>query len=174
MNTEAVWNDFADGLHRYIRARVPSDADADDVLQDVFVKVLSREHQLREQERLAGWIFRIASNAVTDLHRQAQRPGVHLAEPADEMPVSEELATCVLPFIDALDEPYRSALRMTEIEGLTQIEAAERAGISISGMKSRVQRGRVKLRALFDSCCEIQLDARNRIVSYEPRCEGNC
>lgn len=67
-----------------------------------------------------------------------------------------------------LPSPYREALTLTELEGLTQKEAAEMIGISLSGMKSRVQRGRERLRTLFDECCEIGVDARGRAIACDP------
>ena len=78
----------------------------------------------------------------------------------------------VAPFIALLPSPYREALTLTELEGITQREAAAMVGISVSGMKSRVQRGRRELRALFEACCNIALDGRGRIISCEPRPDG--
>lgn len=68
-----------------------------------------------------------------------------------------------------LPPPYREALTLTELEGVTQREAARMLGVSVSGMKSRVQRGRERLRELFEECCEIALDARSRVVGCAPR-----
>lgn len=84
------------------------------------------------------------------------------------------LAQCVVPFIATLPSPYREALTLTEIEGLTQREAAAMLGVSLSGMKSRVQRGREKLRAVLKQCCEIALDARGRLIGFEPRAHNSC
>lgn len=176
MQTERVWHDFSEGVWRFIRARVESDADAEDVRQEVFLKVLGHHDRLRDDERLAGWVFRIASNAVVDHHR-GRRGGPELQPPQGQDlsdAAQEELAACVRPFVEMLAEPYREALTLTDLGGLTQAEAAARAGISVSGMKSRVQRGRAQLREMFDECCEVSLDARNGIVDYAPRCQGAC
>jgi RNA polymerase sigma-70 factor (ECF subfamily) len=83
--------------------------------------------------------------------------------------VEQELATHVAPFVASLPSPYRAALTLTELEGLTQKEAAEMLGVPLSTMKSRVQRGRERLREIFDACCEISLDARGSVVECEPR-----
>ena len=69
--------------------------------------------------------------------------------------------------------PYREAITLTELEGRTQREAAEMLGISLSGMKSRVQRGRAKLRAMLEACCEIAVDARGKVIACEPRAAGS-
>lgn len=87
------------------------------------------------------------------------------------------LASYVAPFVAMLASPYREALTLTELEGLTQKQAAEMLGISVSGMKTRVQRGRRELRRVLEDCCSIALDARGRVISCEPRADGkipNC
>jgi RNA polymerase sigma-70 factor (ECF subfamily) len=90
---------------------------------------------------------------------------------SDDNLVEQELATHVAPFVASLPSPYREALTLTELEGLTQKQAAEMLGIPLSTMKSRVQRGRERLREIFEACCEIALDARGHVVGCEPRPE---
>jgi RNA polymerase sigma-70 factor (ECF subfamily) len=75
-------------------------------------------------------------------------------------------------FVAALPSPYREAITLTELQGMTQKEAAAMLGISLSGMKSRVQRGRKQLQELLQACCEIALDPRGRVMSFEKRPEG--
>lgn len=80
-----------------------------------------------------------------------------------------ELAECVALFAARLRSPYREAITLTELEGMTQKDAAEMLGLSISGMKSRVQRGREQIRRMFEECCEISVDARGHVVDCTPR-----
>ena len=82
---------------------------------------------------------------------------------------SRALSACVSVFVARLPSPYREAVTLVELEGLTAREAAEMVGISVSGMKSRVQRGRAQLRQMFDECCEIALDARGKVTDFTPR-----
>jgi RNA polymerase sigma-70 factor (ECF subfamily) len=93
-------------------------------------------------------------------------------DPLDERLVEREVAGHVALFVSMLPSPYREALTLTELEGLTQKQAAEMIGISLSGMKSRVQRGRQKLRGALEDCCHIALDARRRVIACEPRPDG--
>lgn len=88
----------------------------------------------------------------------------------DDREASRALASCVSLFVARLPSPYREAVTLVELEGLTAREAAEMAGVSLSGMKSRVQRGRAQLRQLLDECCEIALDARGKVTDFTPRC----
>ena len=154
--------------------------DVDDVVQTVFVRIQRGLADLRDTDKLIAWAYQIARNAIVD---HARTTSARRYEPLDKvraatLPVSEDsdepasraaLAAIVGHFIEMLAEPYREALRQTELEGLTQAEAARRAGLSLPGMKSRVQRARAQLRELLEGCCDIELDARGAIVDVEPR-----
>jgi RNA polymerase sigma-70 factor (ECF subfamily) len=179
-STDAVWAAFADPVRQFIRRRVGDDADADDILQIVFAKIHAGLGELADSERLPAWIFRIARNAVIDhIRSRASGPvAVDLPDDVAEVrePVSavEELADCVRPLIDRLPEPYRHALTLTEIEGRTKRELADALGLSLSGAKSRVQRGREQLKASLLACCHVERDRHGRVIDYEPRpgCSG--
>lgn len=84
------------------------------------------------------------------------------------------LAAYRVSSIARLPSPYREALTLTEIEGFTQKAAADALGIPLSGMRSRVQRGREKLRELLDECCRIGVDCRGPVISCEPRDPSDC
>jgi RNA polymerase sigma-70 factor, ECF subfamily len=180
---QGAWKTIEDRLRPYVARRVASAADVDDVVQEVLVRLHDHLTSLRDGERFGGWVYRIASNAIVDLGRRRARDplargvpteGSDLAEGErdDSLRLVAELGECVAMFVARLPSPYREAITLTELEGLTQSDAAELLGISVSGMKSRVQRGREKLREMFDQCCEISVDCRGRVVGYEPR--GGC
>lgn len=165
-------------IRPFVERRVAAD-DVDDVLQEVLVRVHREFDSIDDDERFARWLHRVAANAIADHHRRrARRDRKHEAvasEPTDAAPEADDAATTFATFVtyavDSLPTPYREALHLTELDGLTMAEAAAREGLSVSGMKSRVQRGRRMLRELFEACCEIALDARGRIVEYAPRGE---
>jgi RNA polymerase sigma-70 factor (ECF subfamily) len=171
------WKDLDATLRPFVERRVAVAADVDDVLQEIFLRVQRGLAGLRDDERFGPWLFTIARTAIVDHHRRAPR---HIAATIanQEAPVEEEigsdfvereLAKYVAPFVASLPSPYREALTLTELEGIAQKEAADMMGVSLSAMKSRVQRGRVRLRDLFDACCKIALDARGRVIACEPR-----
>ncbi|MDP9359645.1 MAG: RNA polymerase sigma factor SigZ [Chloroflexota bacterium] len=184
---EAVWHALHDRLLRFIRARVEDDAAAEDILQEVFLRIHARIGSLRDEARLDGWVWQITRNAIADHHR-ARRRTVALPEalPAPEGGEAdvEEAARWLLPAvratIDALPEPYREALLATEFDGLSQQELATRAGISLSGAKSRVQRAREKLKRLLLECCHLAFDHRGGLIldRAQPLCAccagGSC
>lgn len=158
---DQVWRDWHTALRRYIRHRMPQAADADDVLHEVFLKIAAHLAGLREPGRLAGWLYRIADHAIAD-HYRSRRPWDALPEdlPAPERTADDTaaLAACLRPMIEALPETYRQAVLWSEIDGLSQREVAERLGLSLSGAKSRVQRGREKLRVMVLDCCHVEAD----------------
>lgn len=175
--TEAVWLALHDRLLRFVRARVADPATAEDVLQDVFVKIHARIDTLDDGDRLEAWVWQIVRNAIVDHHRR-WRPAAELPEQLaaldrvdDDDPgeTARQLVPCVQAAIDGLPEPYREALLLTEYGGLTQQALAERAGISLSGAKSRVQRARDRLKGVLLACCHVELDRRGGIVDYRPR-----
>jgi RNA polymerase sigma-70 factor (ECF subfamily) len=154
---------------------VATQSDVDDVLQEVFVRVHRGEAAVRDGERFGGWVHRIARHAVADhLRSRARHPvrsegDVETAVPDDESTLEAELGECVALFVARLPSPYREAITLTDLEGLTQKDAAEMLGLSVSGMKSRVQRGRDRIRQMFEQCCEISVDARGRVIECTVR-----
>ncbi len=175
---EAVWTEFADKLGRFIRARVADPATAEDILQDVFLKIHGRLDQLKDPAGLQSWLYLIARNAIID-HYRTRKPTSELdeslpAEPPAHDPELEGLKTAFHRMIYGLPPLYRDALVLTELEGLTQKELAGRLGISLSGAKSRVQRGRELLKHAMLDCCHLEFDRRGKIIDCTPRAKGNC
>jgi RNA polymerase sigma-70 factor (ECF subfamily) len=174
----APWQDVAAQLRPFLARRLAA-ADVDDVLQDVWLRVQRGLPGLRDEERFTSWLFQIARSAVAEHQRGRARHPVSggtsepvdlPAEPSsDDREAARSLACCVAIFVARLPSPYREAVTLVELEGLSVREAAEMASVSVSGMKSRVQRGRARLRELFDECCEIALDGRGKVIDYTPR-----
>ena len=143
---------------------------------------------LRDAERLHAWVYRTARNVIIDHYRSstawrelasgdtddlaaADAPDLSVDE---ERIALQELAMCLTPMLRQLQPAYREAVTLTDLEGITQAEAAERVGVSLSGMKSRVQRGRRQLKAVLEACCRVDLDHRGSIVGYKRREPDSC
>lgn len=192
--TEAVWARFRAVLLRFLRARLPSEADAEDVLQDVFVRIHEGRGHLAHPDRVQAWVFGIARRAVADFYRArgrrlddapeetAEPPGVAPVEAGvngrrSDHDVHEEVLSWLVPMVEALPEAYREAVRLADVEGLTQREVADRLGLSLSGAKSRVQRGRALLGEVLRACCEVEFGPDGRAVEYRrrsPQCGVGC
>jgi RNA polymerase sigma-70 factor (ECF subfamily) len=172
---EAIYSDFHNKLHNFIAARVPDPETAEDILQDVYLKIHAHIDGLRDSDRLESWIYQITRNAIIDYYRRA-RPQAELPEslasPLDEQPDAvSELATSVKGMLGCLPEKYRQALELTELQGLSQVELATRLDITVSGAKSRVQRARQKLKEAFLDCCHFEFDRLGQVVDYHPKCD---
>jgi len=178
---ESIWTEFASRLRNFIQSRVRNHAAAEDILQEVFLKIHRKLPTLRTDERLAAWIWRITRNSIVDHFR-----GQHLGEPLitevtsgleEEPTLLPDLTPCVRQFIGELAPHHREALFLTEWQGLTQEQLARRLGISLSGAKSRVQRARGLLKKLLLDCCQLDLDRRGNVLEMhrrKERCASAC
>jgi RNA polymerase sigma-70 factor, ECF subfamily len=179
-----LWETFASQLRGFIRSRVRDHAAAEDILQEVFLKIHQRLPALRSAEKAESWVYQIARNAVADYFRRAGTKNEAMEqqpEPASELPPAElpDLTPTIRRFVEQLPPDFRDALVATEWEGLTQADYAARRGLSLSGAKSRVQRARVELKKLLDDCCRFELDRRGNVLEAVPRradspCDGLC
>ena len=176
VTTENLWETFHAGLRRFILQRIPDEQSADDVLQETFLKIHTRIASLRDEDKLQSWMYQIARNAIADYYRQ-QKATVELPEalPVPDEPVFEDevikdLIPSVKAMVESLPATYREALILTEYEGLTQRELAQRLGLSFSGAKSRVQRAREKLKTMLLDCCHFEFDRLGKIIDFAPNC----
>ena len=177
--SNALWRDHKIRLRAYIAKRVDQPDVVDDILQDVFLKAHTSLHSVKSSGSVGAWLYRIAANAIADHYRSRRswdELPEELAAPEPERDYVGELATCLQPLIETLPETYRAALVLAELEGLPQKHVAQRLDISLSGAKSRVQRGRKLLRARLLDCCDVET-GRGGITGYTRRdgsCEGSC
>jgi RNA polymerase sigma-70 factor (ECF subfamily) len=173
---ESVWNRFSGRLRSFIRSRVPDEETAEDILQEVFLRIHARMGTLRSQDKLESWIFQITCHVIADYYRGRRMAtelpeGLAAEEDSPEEELVARLAADVLEMAEALPEPYQEAFVLTTYEGLSQKELAERLGMSYSGAKSRVQRARLKVRDMLMTCCHFEFDRRGMVIDYHvPHC----
>ena len=174
LSTEQIWEDFRAPLRSFIRRRVRDDHVADDLLQEAFLKIHNGVGSLKDDQRLTAWLYRIARNTITDHFRKHPFEALNTSTVA-ERPTeadhgsSQELATCLSRMVAQLPEKYRQAIELAELQGATQRHVASQLGLSVSGAKSRVQRGREQLKKMLLSCCDVELDSRRNVLNYQPR-----
>ncbi len=178
LTTEYIWDAFHTPLHGFIRRRVADEMAADDLLQEVFLKIHQHGDELQDVKKLESWIYQITRNTIIDFYRSA-RPMSSLDTPEvldlpEELPdddIVSELLPCVRAMVNNLPEQDRQAIVLTEYQGLTQKEFGERVGLTFSGAKSRVQRAREKLKQQLLACCHFELDRRGHVINYQSRCQ---
>jgi len=183
--TNTDWHSRRADLRRFVSKRVADRHEAEDIVQDVLVRAHESMHTLESTDRLPAWLARIAANRIIDHYRSRRTteelPEDLVAAQPEHDPV-ETLAPCLPAMVEKLPETYRDAVRLSELEEVPQREVARRLGISLSGAKSRVQRGRVLLRELVETCCRVLMTgttiagferiAVNAGCSNNARCSG--
>lgn len=182
-STEKIWEDFSKRLRTFISNRISNPSHIDDILQDVFVKIHKNIGLLEDDTRIRSWVYRIARNTVIDYYRRQkireedidafQIDDEDTLINNDEIDVenpAKEVASGLKEMIEALPEKYSQALILVELEGLSQVELAKRLDISVSGAKSRVQRGRQLLKDSLMKCCHFEFDRFGTIIGISPAC----
>jgi RNA polymerase sigma-70 factor, ECF subfamily len=159
LSTEQLYTAYHSELRLFIRSKVKDMDIANDLLQEVFLKVHTKLHQLRQKDKVRSWLFRISRNVVNEYYRNrpafVSLPPFEIASGEQSGSVNAELLNCLLPLLGKLPLRFREAITRVDLEGDSQLELAESTGISHSGARSRVQRGRTLLKAALEKCCGI-------------------
>jgi len=168
------WHEAIKLLTEWVRPRLQEPADADELVQEILERLVVHGDQFQIVGNPLGWMHRIATNAIIDYYRRPKRtvalPEGLPAETADPAADARgELAACIRPLVMHLDPASREALLATDLGDKSQVEAAREAGVAVSTMKSRVQRGRRKLRQALLQCCHVELDRRHGISGFSPK-----
>ena len=171
---EILWNQLHVRLCRFICSRLADEDDAEDILQEVFLRIHANLAYVRDMKKLESWVYQIARNSITDYYR-SKRTHVELSDyPVEDEDDSLDIPVSLSPYlrevVESLPEPYREALILTEYQGVSQKELSDRLGISFSGAKSRVQRARQKVRDIMLTCCHFEFDARGLVCCYSEKC----
>lgn len=174
---ETSWQALSSELRSFLRKRLPSLQDADDLLQEIAAVAYGKRKQLEDPVRFRAWVYRITRNRVIDFYRTDPHRLEHLephemegfsAEDPDDNPQKDSTAaSCVRAILQWLPDKYRQTLVLADIEGKTFVEISKQLDISVSGAKSRAQRARKMLRDGLEECCNLEFDAYGNVASSE-------
>lgn len=174
------WPELRAELRRFVRSRVADAETAEDLVQDVFVKLATQLRDGSPPQAMHAWVFTVARNAIVDHHRRA---AAHAAQPGDDAEpaiapadtlANEALLASFRRFVEDLPDEQRQAIELTEYEGVSQAELARRLGLPLSTVKSRVQRGRQRLEQALHECCSFEFDRRGKMIDWQRRPGGGC
>jgi RNA polymerase sigma-70 factor (ECF subfamily) len=176
ITTHEIWEDFNDAMRGFILRRVREKEAVDDILQEVFIKILKNIDNLKDETKLRSWLYQITRNTIIDYYRY-RKPEVVMPEtiedsgdePEADSQLAKDLSPCVRALMERLPDKYKSAIELTEFEGLTQKEMSDKLGLSLPGAKSRAQRAKEKMKGLLLECCSFELDQRGNILEYQPK-----
>ncbi|MTI31965.1 RNA polymerase sigma factor SigZ [Xanthovirga aplysinae] len=179
MDINKIWDDFHQELKAFILNKTRNSADTDDILQEVFIKIMQNMNKVKHAKSLRHYLFGIVRNAITDYFRNKQYDQHNLEIPEklteeESESLNETIAECCIkPFINQLPENYKKALLSTEFENISQKDMANKLNISYSAAKSRVQRGKEKLKGLILQCCSLESDKYGNL-SAKSKKNCNC
>lgn len=171
-----TWLKTQNELITFVSRKVKDKALAEDIVQDVFLKVNSNIHALKDSEKITGWIYQITRNVITD-HFRRQNKSLQVDDldwENEGKNYNECVSLCLKDMLQSLPVKYREAIELTEFQNLSQLELSERLQISYSGAKSRVQRARQMLREKMDKAYNIQLDAYGNAIVCKDRLPCGC
>jgi RNA polymerase sigma-70 factor (ECF subfamily) len=174
--TEAAlnWTDVQSELKGFVYKRVKDKALTEDIVHDVFLKVQAKIHQVKESDKLFGWIYQITRNTITDHFRKNSKT----INPKDidwesSPPNFNDCVTnAIIELIPTLPDMYRIPLEMTELQNLSQLEVAEKLGLNYTTTKTRVQRARQMLRDKMDEILIVKTDGYGNVIVCKNR--GAC
>jgi RNA polymerase sigma-70 factor, ECF subfamily len=168
-----AWQQHEGELRGWLRHRLGNPVDADDMLQDLFVKAMRQGERFCAVDNPRAWLFEVARNAVADRLRvrreMVELPAELPAGEAEEAPAVHGLVACLPRVLAELSPGDREAITLCDLEGLSQSEYARRTGLSLPGAKSRVQRARRRLRDQLTQACQVRLDAAGKVSDFVPR-----
>lgn len=171
---DVLWSRTHQPLCRFVCSRVSNSEDAEDILQDIFLSIYRQRHTLRDPDRLESWMYQVARNRIIDYYRRPRR-WVDLSETlaSEECQDQDAHASLLEPLqkaIASLPDSYRQALLLADVEGISQQVLAHRLGIGLSGVKSRVQRARSKVKESLLECFNIEFDIRGQVMEVRQQC----
>lgn len=169
-----VYNSLRDRIHTYVSRQVSDQQFVDDLVQDIFLTVHAHIHELDEKEKPDAWIFRIARNRVIDYYRSRKMllspdSEIPAASASDKKEILQEFTDDIYEMIQRLPPQYREVIELTELKGMTQADAAQQLGLSLAAVKSRVLRGRQKLRDILLECCHFEFSRHGEVLDFTPR-----
>lgn len=174
---EEAWQDHQKKLILFIRSRVDTLEDAEDILNDVFTSLVKKRSEKDIPDSIASWLYRATRNRIVDYYRAKKKfeelPEELVAESGDTN-ILGQLSRCMLPMIKVLPEVFQQPLILSEIEGKKYTEVANELGLTLPAVKSRILRGRGKLHKSMVACCTLERDNSGNIMDYEQKGTNSC
>lgn len=171
---EEVWLKLEKKLRAFIMSKVHNESLADDLLQELFIKMHTNIDKVKDKTKLHSWIYQICRNLIVDhfrsYNKEQNMEALSFESESEEITedfMSETLEDMV-NMMDDLPSEYCEALCLTELGSLSQKEYADKIGISYSGAKSRVQRARKMLKDLLMNCCHYEFDKYGTVIGIYP------
>jgi len=177
----SIWYEFSDKLLKYIKRKVNNTHDAEDILQEVFIKLYKNVEKLEKLDNLNAWLYRITSNTIIDFFRRKTESSLdeeqiidNMGSGNDKVNFNTEITSCMSKLVDELPDKYRESLHLFENKGLKHREISEHLNISVSSSKIRLVRAKEKLRRIIHDCCHLETDKFGNILDCTDKNGEGC
>jgi RNA polymerase sigma-70 factor (ECF subfamily) len=174
MKTEinTIWIDLNEELYKFILGKVKDDQISKDIHQEVFLKIQTKLHQLKNTSKLTSWVYQITRNTIIDYFRKANSKNISIdnfdfPETDSENFDYSKLTNCINQKIEDLSSQHKEAVILTSFKNYSQKDLAEHLKISYSGAKSRVQKAREILKENILDCPNVESDGSGTLLDFE-------
>lgn len=175
---EHIWLTFHKRLLGFITSQVNDKDNAEDILQNVFIKVLKNLHQLTDNHKLQPWLYQICRHAIIDFYRSQKNSTLPLEQNILDALISEDknheyhqqFNQCMSILLDDLPDNISTLLKDSDLEEMKQKDLAKKYNLSLSATKSRILRGRALLKKKLSDCCEFEFSASGPLAHCKKQC----
>lgn len=168
-----AWRAHEGELRHFLLHRTGHAGDADDLLQEVFLRALQQDGDFCRIDNPRAWLFHVARNLLIDRLRltkaQVPLPDDLAAEVEPDLLPVDTLSQCIPRVLSELALLDREAILLCDLQGMTQQAYAQRLGISLPAAKSRLQRARLRMQAQMVCACQIRFDENGEVCGFVPR-----
>lgn len=169
MNFEETVNTFSKTLRRYIVYATNNSSFVDDILQDVFIKLYQNVDSLKSSEKVKSWLYSVTKNTIIDYYRKEKKTEIlqdDLYVQKHELSCYDEIGECILGLLLNTQDEYVQIIKLYEYKGLTAQEIANILNLPLPTVKSKINRGRKKLKQTLLECCEFENDKNGAPISF--------
>jgi len=166
MTTQQIWEKYHQDIKQFILSKIKNEDIANDVLQEIFIKIHTKIDSLKDQDKLKSWIFMIARNTVLDYFKQNKNTREFYENDQileEEKEVHDE-KDCLHGIIKRLPKKYREPLFLSDIKGMKQVAIAQQLNLQLSTTKSRIQRARKQITQGYIECCDFKINQKGYLV----------
>lgn len=167
-----AWEQYEAELFHFLLGRLNDREAAEDLRQELFVRVLQQGHDFCTIKQPKAWLYRVARNALIDRYRTTKV----FTELSEALPVPEvqrspveSLDSCLWRNLAELSREERAIIEQCDLFGIQQKDFAAANDLSLSAVKARLLRARRKLKAVMTKNCQVGFDATGRVCCHKPR-----
>lgn len=170
MNFSTIWNTHKRHLLNFINTKIDDTHIAEDILQEVSVKLFENLQSKKNIRNYKNWLFQVSRNTIADYYRKNKKHTGLTTENTE--PISEQTTSCVCDlsgFVikNYLPEKYSTPLYLSDIQQKPQQDIAKELQLSLPATKSRIQRARKQLKKLVLDCIEITYNTKGQITDFQ-------